>query len=186
MEPMTIARPTHDGGWTIADLESLPEDGLRYELLDGMLLVSPPAVFGHYPSAFELGVLLRPLLGPEWRIAPGGPGVDLSPGNYREPDLVVARREAMSKKFADSADVLLVVEFMSPSSVTDDRVAKPAQYARAGIAHYWRVEQVPRTAPVMVTYVLDGSDYRETGRFTDEVRIDDPVRLRFRLPDLLS
>ncbi len=56
-------------GWTIDDLYEIPDDGLRYELLDGMLLVSPPAVLGHYYGAFELGVLLKAALSDEWRIA---------------------------------------------------------------------------------------------------------------------
>ena len=54
----------------------------------------------------------------------------------------------------------LAVEIVSPGSVTTDRVTKPAQYAAAGIRHFWRVE----TRPVSLTaYALDGSTYRELG-----------------------
>jgi len=172
--------PAHHDGWTIDDLYDIPEDGLRYELLDGMLLVSPPAAFGHYSAAFELGVLLKAALGDEWRIA-CNPGVSMGSRNYREPDLVVVHPRAVAQKLADAeaGDVLLVVEAMSPRSVTDDRLVKPAQYARARIPHYWRLEQ--RGAPVLITHALDGETYRETGRFTDQVAIDEPARLRFRL-----
>lgn len=178
--------PAHDDGWTIDDLYAIPEDGLRYELLDGMLLVSPPAVLGHYYSgSFKLGMLLQAELGDEWRVG-CNPGVSMGPQNYREPDLVVFRASALAKSLADAhaGDVLLVVEFMSPSSVTDDRVTKPAQYARAGIPHFWRLEQ--KGPPVLITGVLDSDAYRETGRFTDQVEITDPVSLSFRLRDLLN
>ncbi len=59
---------------------------------------------------------------------------------------------------------------------------KPAQFAAAGIPHFWRFEPPDR---VLCTYRLDGGVYRETGRFTGEVAVDDPVTLRVRLADLL-
>lgn len=113
MKPVTLLPVRHEG-WTISDLDDLPDDGLRYEL-------------------------------------PAG-------------------------------DVLLAVEVMSPSSVTDDRLTKPAQYARAGIGHYWRLER--QDQPVLVTHELAGEAYRETGRFTDQVAIERPARLRFGLGEL--
>lgn len=177
--------PMPGEGWTVDDLPALPADGLRYELLDGMLLVSPPSAFGHYTAAFQLGVRLQASLAPDWRVA-CNPGVAMGPRNYREPDLVVAHRRAVGQRLADAVagDVLLVVEFMSPSSVTDDRLVKPAQYARAGIGHYWRLEQTG--GPELITHVLAGDTYRETGRFHDHVAIDQPVAVRLRLADLFD
>ena len=72
---------------------------------------------------------------------------------------------------------------MSPSSVSTDRVAKPAQFAAAGIPHFWRFEPADS---VLWTYRLDGDVYRETGRYTDQVDVEEPVPLRFRLADLLA
>jgi Uma2 family endonuclease len=182
MSTVTSLPITHDG-WTVDDLDDLPEDDTRrYELVDGCLLVSPSPPNAHNGAANELSFLLHASIDPSWRIvAPGA--VQLDRRNYREPDLLVLPREAMRKKYADPADALLVVEVMSPSSVTNDRFAKPGQYAQAGIAHYWRIEPRDR---VLVTYALDDEAYRETGRFTDEVVIDDPVTLRFRLGTLLD
>jgi Uma2 family endonuclease len=174
--------PVREEGWTVEDLDGLPDDGLRYELVDGSLLVSPPPTVGHNAAAFELGVLLRAAVGDSWRVVPA-PGVRLDLRNYREPDLVVVRREAIGARLADACDVLLAVEVMSPSSVTDDRVTKPAQYARAGIPHYWRLER--GGVPVLVTHELAGGVYRETGRFVDEVVVDRPVAVRFRLDAVL-
>lgn len=61
-------------------------------------------------------------------------------------------------------------------------MAKPAQYAQAGIPFVWRVEADPLT---LTTYELDGSGHRETGRFDDVVALAQPVPLRFRLRELL-
>lgn len=72
-----------------------------------------------------------------------------------------------------------MVEVVSPSSQSNDRVAKPALYA--GIRHYWRIEQDPLE---LTTYVLEGDVYRESGRFRDEVSISDPLTVTFRLSEL--
>jgi len=182
MKPVTLL-PVRRDGWTIEDLDTLPDDGLRYELVDGSLHVSPPATVGHNSAAFRLGVLLDKVLDDSWLVVPA-PGVALDPRNYREPDLVIVRREALDVLLARAQDVLLAVEIMSPSSITDDRMTKPAQYARAGIPHFWRLER--QAEPVLVTHELTGDVYCETGRFIDEVVIDRPVSLRFRLDVLLA
>lgn len=179
MATMTSLQVPFDG-WTVDDL---PDDvDFRYELVDGSLLVSPPPELRHQEVAAELLLLLRPVLPQRWR-AVLTPGVHFDQRNYREPDVVVYQRSASVKNKIEPADVVLAVEVMSPSSVSNDRVSKPAQYATAGIAHYWRLELDPL---VLVTHVLDGDVYREAGRFTDEADIDEPVDLRFSLADLLA
>ena len=182
MEPMTV-QPLDFGGYTIADLEAWPDDeALRYELEDGCLIVSPSPPNPHNIAATQLAALLLVELGDDWRVAAAG-AVLFDAHNYREPDLVVIRRDGARSAYADPTDVLLAVEVVSPSSIRRDRLVKPAQYAEAGIPHFWRIEPLDR---VLVTYALDGRTYLETGRFTDEVVIDEPVRLRFRLTQLLD
>ena len=176
------AAPMDLDGFTLADLDALPDDGLRYELDDGCLVVSPPEVVRNASAAFQLGLLLAAELDHRWRVVPN-PGIAFGERDYRQPDLVVCRRDALSRKMAVPADVLLVVEVMSPSSVRRDRLVKPSQYASAGIAHYWRLEPTDR---VLVTHALDGDAYRETGRFTDEVAIEEPVHLSFPMGRLLD
>ncbi len=180
MSTVTIL-PVRDDGWTVEDLDLLPEDGLRYELVDGTLRVSPPPPTPHNITSTELAARLLAVLEPTWRVAAPG-SVRLDARNRREPDVLVLRRPAGSLQHTPPADVLLAVEVMSPSSITDDRLVKPAQYARAGIPHYWRIEPA---VPVLVTYALDGDTYRESGRYSDEVVIEEPVSLNFRLADLL-
>lgn len=176
--------PLRPGGWTVDDLDLLPDDPpFRYELVDGGLLMTPPPGLRHDECAMALLLLLSPRLPAGWR-ALAAPGVYFDRRNYRQPDAVVYRMEpARSRGRIEPGDVELAVEVVSPSSVSTDRVAKPAQYAAAGIRRYWRLELDPLTLAV---HALDGATYRETARFTDEVTLDDPVRLRFRLADLLA
>lgn len=183
MQPVTL-QPLDWGGYTIADLEAMPDDddGLHYELDDGCLVVSPPPPTAHNIAATELAFLLQPALGQDYRVVVEG-SLLFDERNYRQSDVLVIRRAGARTVYAAPPDVLLAVEVMSPSSKRRDRFIKPAQYAAAGIAHFWRLEPADR---ILVTYALDGEIYRETGRFTDEVVVDEPVELRFRLGQLLD
>ncbi|HWG95200.1 MAG TPA: Uma2 family endonuclease, partial [Mycobacteriales bacterium] len=80
------------------------------------------------------------------------------------------------------SDVLLAVEVMSPTSVTTDRVTKPAQYAAAGIPHYWRLEP---DVPLLVRYALEDGAYREVGRDDGLAEVERPVRVRVDVPALV-
>jgi hypothetical protein len=75
------------------------------------------------------------------------------------------------------------VEVMSPSSVSNDRVTKPVQYAAANIPHFWRLEVDPL---VLVVHRLAGSAYEVVGHYDDEVELDEPVPVAFRLAELLG
>ncbi len=174
-----LVLPYRPGGWTTDDL---PDDvDFHYELVDGAIIVSPAAELWHDDLNAQLLHLLLPLLPPGYRAALT-PGLHFDARNYRQPDLLVYRREAVATGKAWAADTLLVVEVMSPSSVTTDRVAKPLQFAEAGIAHYWRFEFDPLT---LIVQVLDDGAYREVGRFTDVVVLTEPFPVSFRLGDLL-
>lgn len=174
--------PLRPDGWTVADLELLPDDPpFRYELVDGTLVVSPPPPNAHNLFANELSHLLHGALAREWLVLASG-AVEFGLRDWRQPDLLVMARSAVSKKYAAPGDVLLALEVMSPSSISTDRLVKPHQYATAGIPHFWRYE--PKTH-VLITHELADDVYRETGRFTDEVVVEVPVPLRFRLADLL-
>lgn len=173
--------PFRPDGWTVDDLDELPDDGYRYELIDGALLVSPPPELPHQYLTGRLVALLLAQLPEPYRAAPA-PGLYFDPRNYRIPDVVAFRRERLAGGRLGPDDVLLAVEVVSPGSVRMDRVAKPAQYAAGGIPHLWRVELEPLE---LVTHELHDELYIETGRYGVDVDVDRPVPLRFRLPDLL-
>lgn len=175
MEPLVVP---YDG-WTVDDM---PELEGPCELVDGGLLVTPPGSPRHQAVAMALAVLLQPALPQKWR-ATAPQGLYLDERNYRVPDLLVYDRAAVDRGRISPPDVHLVGEVMSPGSVSTDRVTKPAQYAAAGIPYFWRLELDPL---VLVVHRLAGRAYEEVGRFEDEVRLDEPVAVRFRLARLLD
>ena len=179
---MTVLPVAPVDGWTVHDLDVLPDEFVDCELVDGALLMSPHPTVRHANVASQLGYLLTGVLDPQWR-AVAGAGIRFDDRNYRVPDLSVLRREALDRPLARPEDVLLAVEVMSPGSVSNDRVAKPALYARAGIPHYWRIELADA---VLITHERDGEVYRETARCADEVEVAQPVSLRFALTALFG
>lgn len=182
---MSEALHTRGRSWTLDDLAGLPEDGQRYEIIDGCLLVSPPATVEHQAVADRIHRLLRAAAGPEYEVVEGV-GIRL-PGSVLVPDLVVADVRAVwsGVRLLAPGDLLLAVEIVSPSSTTTDRVTKPTLYAGAGIPAYWRVELAGPDAPSVVTYRLTGTAYVEasTARGNDPVDVDWPLRVRLAPAD---
>ena len=157
------------GGWTVDDLPD--REDYRYELVDGALLLSPTPTPRHTGVASRLLVALANVVGEGWDVL-ADPGVTFDQRNYREPDVAVVRSEALSAASITPADVLLAVEVVSPSSVSNDRITKPAQYAAAGIPWFWRIETDP---PLLVQHALVDGVYREVGRGSGVVRVTRPV-----------
>lgn len=150
------------GPWTVDDLYALPDDGERYEIFDGSLLVSPPPEFAHTCTA----VLLRDLLtrqAPTGFVVVDGGGVYVTQTKYYIPDLAVIRRERLrdrSRRLVPS-DILVAVEVVSPNNPSNDLVLKRHAYATAGIPEYWIVDERERTLTVLGP---DGPDsYAERG-----------------------
>jgi Uma2 family endonuclease len=145
-----------DGEWTVELLEALPDDGLRYELIDGTLLVSPLPTPRHQAAIGELYLLLR-------ATCPEDHFVFLSPLDWQpdgrtslEPDLLVVRRDRIGAKNITQTPTL-VIEVISPSSRRIDRTLKLSRYAGGGISHYWVVD--PMTPSVDI-YEFHQGEYR--------------------------
>ena len=123
--------------------------------------------------------MLQTDLGPSYLVA-GPIDIDLHP-TYRTPDLAVVHTSLVGHRTRPTlpADLLLVVEVVSPSSVTTDRITKPAQYAAAGIPAYWRVETSPEIS--LTAYVLpDGAGvFAEVGTWTagQTAHLEQPFRI---------
>ncbi len=145
--------------WTFADLEELPDDGYRYEIIDGSLHVSPPPTPRHQSITHLLGVHLQEALPDHLRVIPAaGLLQEIMEGTqYFIPDLLVVHAPAVTEEAKNlrPADVLLAVEVVSPSSRTHDRVTKRDVYARLGIANYWLVES--RQPGSIIALMLDPS-----------------------------
>jgi Uma2 family endonuclease len=147
------AMPPHPIG--LEEWDALPE-GLpaKVELLEGVLMVWSRPSARHQRIAVLVMNALASVLPAEWCAVPeldvlieGGPTPTI-----RAPDVVVIRTATADHRTRqDPADVLLAVEVQSPGSRRTDRVAKLAEYAEVGIAHYLLVEPGP---PVVLTELL--------------------------------
>src|SRR5712691_1220216 len=139
MSAVTIAEawPKPGDPFTVDDLDRMPDDGHRYELIDGMLIVSPAPGLPHQRVAFVLGTLLEQTC-PEQLVVFVDVGVRIAANSALEPDVVVAH-------VADADGVrlgrapLLVAEVLSPDSRLRDLNLKKAAYERFGIPAYWTV-----------------------------------------------
>ncbi|MFI7546419.1 Uma2 family endonuclease [Actinoplanes sp. NPDC049599] len=162
-------------GWTVDDLYALPDDGVRRELIDGALHVSPSPTSVHQVIAMRLGVLLEQTC-PEHLFVSQANDVELSPNRMFIPDVLVTTFEAARRRTGSflADEVVLVAEIVSPGSQSVDRVLKPALYAKAGIPHYWLIET--DGGLTVQTYRLNGDAeaYEPSGTFTDVVSTDSP------------
>jgi Uma2 family endonuclease len=168
------------GRWTVDDLDALPEDGVRRELIDGVLIVSPSPTTRHQTLAARLCVSLYDACPREFETTQGVE-VRISRRRALIPDVLVVTAQAAARNphWYSPAEVALAVEVVSPSSISFDRVTKPALYAQAGIPAYWRVE-VDDDCTKVHTYALDPTAevYRDTGAFTRVVEVDQPWEMR--------
>ena len=139
---MTAAR--HPILLSAEDLRFEPDDGLRRELYDGVMHVVPPASDNH---SWEVRVVDRALSqgAPDDVYLLQNVGVHVGLRRLFVPDLTVVERGTAYHDYGyDPGGVLLVVEVVSPSSVTHDRVTKHAVYAEQGIPYFWRIDDGPR------------------------------------------
>jgi Uma2 family endonuclease len=168
--------PRDSRDWTVADLELLPDDGLQYELLDGVLLVSPAPVPVHQRAILRLAVQLTdacPPSGMEVFVAP----LDWQPDDRTslQPDLLVVRDEDVEAKNIRKP-LLLAVEVLSPSTRRKDLVLKRSKYEDVGVRSYWVVD--PEEPSILVNDLVEGR-YVETGRAcgSAELRVERPFPL---------
>jgi Uma2 family endonuclease len=170
--------------WTVDDLYDLPDDGMRHELVDGSLVVSPQPAIPHARLVNNLHHLLT-VQGPAELRVGQGVGLEIGSRTYFVPDLFVAYSAAMLRTGRNlvPADFLLVVEVLSPSNKGHDLVAKRHSYAASGIPQYWIVDQQPASLTVLR---LDGTTYRETAvlKPTETYETDEPFPLRLDLDEL--
>lgn len=166
------------------DLYNTPDDGNRYEILDGALVMTPSPSLVHQHAIGELYVILREAIrGLDLRVFFAPLAWRIGPGQIPEPDLVVARPDVLTKRAVEGPP-LLVVEVMSPSGQRRDLVQKRLIYAEGGAAWYWVVDPA---IPSLTVLRLTGDDYEETAHVEggDAYVSDDPVKVRVVPADLI-
>ena len=151
--PQTRAR------FTAADLDRLPDDGNGYQVLDGMLLVTPPPSAEH---GWVAGRLVRVLDA----AAPAGlavrENINLAAGDaVPTPDVVVFHPRFPLPAALDPADVILVAEVVSRGHARVDHELKRLAYQTAGIPHYLLVDRNP---PQITVLRLADGEYQQVAR----------------------
>jgi Uma2 family endonuclease len=161
------AWPATGRPFTVADLDRIPDDGRRYELVAGVLVVSPRPTPAHQVVAFTLASLLAQACPEAWQVVPE-PAVLIGPDTELIPDVVVAGRDQLAgSKIAEPP--VLVAEVRSPSTALIDLNRKKAAYERFGVGSYWVV--VPEPAkPELIVFELNAGRYRETAHVHGEER----------------
>jgi Uma2 family endonuclease len=185
---MSVAMPAQPAigfgrPFTRADLDAMPDDGRRYELIDGVLVVSAAPGLRHQVAVVELSFLLRGACPPGFRVLVAPFAVVLADDTELQPDLLVARRTDLTERDLPRPPVL-AVEVLSHSTRFIDRNVKRARFERAGVPTFWIVEPAanPAQARLEVWELTDAGRYRlaaeAVGEQSYRARTPYPVAVR--------
>jgi Uma2 family endonuclease len=136
-----MGMPAQQTEWTAEMVRALPDDGNRYEVLDGELFVTPAPTPRHQAVLARLFAVLFPYVAENrlgwvwWSPA----DIEFSPRTALQPDLFVVPDEGAGEppSWKDVKRLLLVVEALSPSTARVDRLLKRPTYQKASIPQYW-------------------------------------------------
>lgn len=159
------------------DLETMPDDGHRYELLDGILVVSPGPTFRHQSASAELLVALKAAVVEPWAVIHAPFDVVLADDTVLQPDLLIASREDFTDRDLPSAP-MLAVEILSPSTRNIDLLLKKERLQRAGCRHYWVVDP---DEPSITAWTLVDGRYERAARAVEEDFLEIAEPFVFRL-----
>ena len=145
--PDTAGRETRGARrWTRNDVFALPDDGRRYELIDGELVVTPAPGGRHQVAVtallLRIGPLLTPAAGTSARILVSPADLRLGEEEILQPDLFIYQTES-GRPLSDWRDItslLVAIEVLSPSTARYDRGLKRLRYQRARVPEYWIVD----------------------------------------------
>lgn len=174
-------------GFTADDLDRIPDLPPHTELIDGSLVfVSPQALF--HMLVIDLLRFQLPQQAPESMRVRREMSVVLGPRQRPEPDIMVvdaAAEDGVDLKSYAAEHVILAVEVVSPDSQERDRERKPQLYAKAGIRHFWRIENDDHR-PVVYVYELDPATgaYVATGIHRDHLKLSVPFDIDIDLGDI--
>jgi Uma2 family endonuclease len=171
---MALTKP-ESGAWTYEDLLRLPDDGKRYEIIEGMLYEMPSPLLAHAQVIANLIAALLPVvarLGGRWFTAPLD--VFIPGGNPVQPDVIVILPDGAARTVRRGVQGPpdLAIEVLSPSNRGHDRLTKRALYARAGVREYWIVDPENRSIDILTLH-LDAFHRIQTASAAD--RLESPL-----------
>lgn len=165
---------------TVDDLADLPED-LRYELIDGRLVLTPLALPLHQLIGLRVATAIEEH-SPEEFILNVEQALLVNRRNELRPDVVVIREEAAFRSPVLPSDVPLVVEIISESSKKFDRDGKLKKYAYVGIPAYWIIDPLAdRVTFTQFSLTAEGT-YACLRETTELVTVDEPWPITLDLP----
>lgn len=171
------------GQWTYEDYRRLPDDGWRYEVIEGELRMNPAPSTSHQDTSIGLASEMRFYanqhnLGKVYT-AP----IDVRMGelaNPVQPDILFIQKDRLDiikERWIDGPPDL-IVEILSPGNWIDDRRTKYRVYALNGVREYWIVDPDKRQIEI---FVLHSGDYALVGRFGSGERVRSDVLTGFEI-----
>lgn len=174
--PADTVHGPKQGQWTYEDYAAIPDDGKRYEVLNGVLFMSPSpdqqhqdtvgAIFAYLWNHINLGTLGRVYTAPF--------DVELASHTICQPDVIVILNANMSKisakRIIGAPD--LVVEVASPGTARYDRREKLDAYLHAGVTEYWIAEPTSRTIEILT---IEVTTYHSLGIFEGKMPLSSKV-----------
>lgn len=182
-----MAAPKYEG-MTWAEYSLLPDDGKRYEVLEGVLTVAPAPNFRHQDIVWRLGPMLRAFVeAHDLGIVVGAPiDVMLALDTIVQPDIIFIAKEhvpIIDDRIHGAPD--LCIEVLSPSTALNDRYAKKEIYSRHGVREYWIVDGSRQT--VSIYALLDRAYGEPTEGSGDELaRSTDVDGFAVRVQDIFT
>ncbi len=160
------------GEWTYEMYSALPEDGHRYEIIQGVLMMSPAPEIAHQAVIMRLSRYLDEQIFSTERgwvfLAPTD--VVLSSQKVVQPDILVLlhkHQDRLKKRYIEGAPDL-IVEVISPGSAIYDRLVKHSLYVESGVPEYWLVNLQDQSIEV---FVLEGKHFHSPGLFRNEQQV---------------
>lgn len=170
---------------TVRDLDRMPDDGNRYELIDGEIFVTPAPAYRHQKIALRLYARLDAACPPHLDVLAAPFAVRLNSENEMQPDVLVAPAEAFTEKDLPVAPSL-AVEVLSPSTALRDLNNKKDKYERIGVRSYWVIDPVE---PNLIAFELDWhGKYRTVAKVAGDEPFEatEPFPVRVVLTELLG
>jgi Uma2 family endonuclease len=147
---MALSKPA--GTWTYEDLLSLPDDGRRYEIIEGDLYEMPSPTWAHAVTIANLMLLLGPIVQSIGGWLLSAPLDTFFRGaDPVQPDIlaILPGSRAVGHGRGVEGPPDLVIEVLSPSNRGHDLLTKRLLYARAGVREYWIVDPMERVVEVL-------------------------------------